>query len=203
MEAQKKHHKLLLENAEMVKAQRHDLRHQLAVIRSYSENEDKSMLISYLDTLIAEIPSEHGTIYCENIAVNAIVSHYAALAEKYGVELTIKLNIPEHIEQISDSNLCVILGNLFENAIEACSHMTEGHKFIRLHSRLQYETLSITMDNSFDGKFIEKDGKLVSRKREEIGTGLTSVTSVAEKHGGGARFEADGLVFLSSVYVRI
>ncbi|WP_053956387.1 sensor histidine kinase [Inediibacterium massiliense] len=203
VEAQKKHHNLLLENEEKIKVQRHDLRHQLAVIRSLSENENNSRLTSYLDTLITEIPSEYGTIYCKNIAVNAIVSHYAALAEKYSIELTIKMNIPEHTEQISDSNLCVILGNLFENAIEACNRMTDGHKFIRLHSRLQYETLTITMDNSFDGKFIENDGKFVSRKREDIGTGLTSVTAVAEKHGGGSRFEVDGLVFLSSVYVRV
>lgn len=203
VEAQKKHHKILLENTEKVKAQRHDLRHQLTVIRSLSKNKDDNTLTSYIDTLIAEIPSGHNTIYCENIAVNAIISHYATLAEKYGIELTIKLNIPEHIEQISDSNLCVILGNLFENAIEACDRMTEGHKFIRLHSRLQYETLTITMDNSFDGKYIENDGKFVSRKREEIGTGLTSVTAVAEKHGGGVRFEADRFVFLSSVYVRV
>ncbi|WP_051280334.1 sensor histidine kinase [Anaerovorax odorimutans] len=203
VEAQKKHHKLLRENAEIVKAQRHDLRHQLAVIRNYSENEDNSKLISYLNTLIAEIPLEKGTDYCENTAVNAIVSHYAGIAEQNGIKLSIKLNVPEYPEQITDSNLCVIFGNLLENAVEACARMTEGHKFIRLNSRLQYEILTITMDNSFDGKFVKKDGKFVSRKRRKLGIGLDSITSVTEKHGGSARFEADGLVFKSSVYVKV
>jgi sensor histidine kinase regulating citrate/malate metabolism len=111
--------------------------------------------------------------------------------------------VPEYPEQISDSNLCVILGNLFENAIEACGRMTEGHKFIRLRSRLQYGTLTVTMDNSFNGVVSQKDGKFLSSKRNEIGTGLQSVSAIAEKHGGGASFETDGMVFLSSVYLRL
>lgn len=203
MEEQKKHQQLLLENQETVRAQRHDLRHQLAVIRSFSEQDGDRRLTAYLDTLIAEIPSERGRLYCENTAVNAIISHYAAQAEKQGIELSIQLSVPEHTEQISDSSLCVILGNLFENAIEACGRMTEGRRFIRLRSRLQYGTLTIAMDNSFNGRAVRKDGKFLSSKRDEIGTGLQSVTAMAEKHGGGASFETDGLVFLSSVYVRL
>jgi signal transduction histidine kinase len=203
MEEQKKHQQLLLENQETVRAQRHDLRHQLAVIRSFSQQDGDPRLTEYLDTLIAEIPSERGRLYCENAAVNAVVSHYAAQAEKQGVELSIQLTVPERTEQISDSNLCVILGNLFENAIEACGRMTEGRRFIRLRSRLQYGVLTIAMDNSFNGKALKKDGKFLSSKRDEIGTGLQSVTAMAEKHGGGAGFEADGLVFRSSVYVRL
>lgn len=203
LEEQKKHQQLLLENQATVKAQRHDLRHQLAVLRSLSEQDGDQRLTEYLDTMISDIPSERGRFYCENTAVNAIVSHYAAQAEKQGIELSLLLSVPEHTEQISDSSLCVILGNLFENAIEACGRMQEGHKFIRLRSRLQYGLLTITMDNSFDGKVQMEDGKFVSSKRAEIGTGLQSVTAMAEKHGGSAAFETDGKVFLSSVYVRL
>ena len=203
MEEQKKHQQLLLENQAAVKAQRHDLRHQLAVIRSLSEQDGASRLTEYLDTLIAEIPSERGRLYCENDAVNAIVSHYAAQAEAQNIELSIQLAVPEHTEQVSDSSLCVILGNLFENAIEACGRMTEGHPFIRLRSRLQYGMLTVAMDNSFNGNVSKKDGKFLSSKRNEIGTGLQSVSAIAEKHGGGASFETDGKVFLSSVYLRL
>lgn len=199
---QKKHHQFMLENAKELKAQRHDLRHQLAVLHSYGKSSDNYQITDYIDTLIAQIPAEQG-VYCENTAVNAIVSHYAALAKKSGIVLSIKLIVPEHTEQIADSSLCVIFGNLLENGIEACNRMTEGDKFIRLHSRLQYETLTITMDNSFNGAVTKKNEKFVSSKRSEIGTGLASITAMAGNHGGGASFEVDGLVFLSSVYVRV
>jgi len=203
IEEQKKRQQVLLQNAEAVRLQRHDLRHQLAVIKSYSEEDNNGKLTEYLDTLIAQIPSEQKTIYCENPAVNAIVSHYAAIAEKNGIDCSIHLTVPEHLEQIADSSLCVIFGNLFENAIEACTRMTEGQKFIRLNSRLQYETLAITMDNSFNGTFEKQNDKLLSSKHADFGIGTSSIAAVAKQHGGAARFEADGFVFMSSVYVRL
>lgn len=193
----------LKQNIEQTKEQRHDLRHQLAVIRSYSESGNNSKLTGYLDTLIAAIPDQHGVSYCENPAVNAIVSHYAALAEKSGIELTIKLIVPEHTESISNTNLCVIFGNLLENAIEACERMTEGKRFIRLYSRLQHKTLTIAVDNSFDGTVRKQGERLLSSKRTDFGIGTASVTAVAEKHGGGASFEVDGSVFKVSAYVLV
>lgn len=191
----------LKQNMEQTKAQRHDLRHQLAVIRSYSMEGDTARLTGYLDTLIAEIPDQYGVFYCENIAVNAIVSHYAALAEKNGIKLSVKLTVPEYSERISDTSLCVIFGNLLENAIEACERMIGGDRFIRLYSRVQYKSLTITVDNSFDGTVHKQGGRWLSRKRSDYGTGTASVTAVAEKYGGGAVFEAEGQVFQASVYV--
>lgn len=203
VEEQKKHYQALLQNAEAVRVQRHDLRHQLAVIQSYNQDGDSRKLTDYLDTLIKQIPSDQKIIYCKNMAVNAVVSHYAAIAEEKGITCSFQLAVPEYSRQITDSSLCVIFGNLLENAIDACMRMREGNKFIRMNSRLQYETLTITMDNSFDGKFTKKGGRLVSSKRNDFGIGTASVAAVAAQHGGSARFEADGLVFLSSVYVRL
>ncbi len=200
---QKKHYQVLLQNAKAVREQRHDLRHQLAVIRSYNQEGDRKNLADYLDTLVEQIPSDQKIIYCKNIAVNAIVSHYAAIAEEKGIACSFQLAVPEHLEQITDSSLCVIFGNLLENAIDACLRMSEGSMFIRMNSRLEHEMLTITMDNSFDGRFTEKGGRLFSNKRNDFGVGTASVAAVAAQHGGGARFEADGLVFLSSVYVRL
>lgn len=193
----------LSKNIEQTKAARHDLRHQLTVIRSYSEDGDTAKLADYLNTLIGSIPDRPIAVYCENAAVNAIVSHYAALAEKSGIALSVKLSMPKHMERISDTSLCVVFGNLLENAIEACDRMSEGEKFIHLNSRLQYSTLTISMDNSFDGNIRRHNARLRSSKRTDYGTGTTSITAVAEKHGGGASFDADGTVFKASVYVRV
>lgn len=203
MAEQKKHYSLFLENAQAVKRARHDLRHQLMVIRSYNNSGANAKLTGYLDTLIGSIPDRQDSVYCENAAVNAIISHYATLAEKNHIKFSVNLTVPEYMEQISDTNLCVIFGNLLENATEACARLTDGHRFISLYSRLQYGTLTIVMDNSFDGKITARDGMIISRKRSDFGTGTNSVTTVAKKHGGGASFDADGLVFKSSVYVRI
>ena len=97
-----------------------------------------------------------------------------------------------------------MFANLLENGVEACARMAGGEKFIRLNSSLEYGVLTITMDNSFDGQARQEDGKFLSSKRAGApGVGLSSIRAVAKAHQGDARFEADGLVFRSSVYAKL
>lgn len=196
-----KHNHLLAENENQIKQQRHDLRHQLTVISDLA-SDSSEQLHSYLQSIIAEIPTPQKD-YCENKAVNSIVAHYAALCKKQEIEFSVHLTVPEKTEHISDNKLCVLFGNLLENAVEACNRMTEGHKFIVLNSSIQYQFLTITMDNSFNGEFKEINGKFLSSKRDDFGIGLCSIKTVAENRNGNAEFHCDGLVFLSSVYVKI
>ena len=98
----------------------------------------------------------------------------------------------------------MVFANLLENAVEACERMAGGDKFVRLNSSLEYGVLTITMDNSFDGKAAVKDGNFYSSKRTDTpGMGLSSIRAVAKAHHGDARFEADGRVFRSSMYVKM
>lgn len=80
----------------------------------------------------------------------------------------------------------MIFGTLLEHALEACGPMTEGRKFLRLSSAVHLGTLTLTMDNSFDGQVKQENGGFRSRKRV-----------------GDARFETDGRVFRSSAYLRV
>ncbi|MEA5143880.1 MAG: hypothetical protein VB023_09935 [Oscillibacter sp.] len=127
MEEQKKRQKLLIENQMAGRAQRHDLRRQLAVIRSFCEQTGNAKLLEYLDSLMVEIPSQAARSYCENEAVTAIASHHAVIGTSQGIEFSVKLTVPKHTGQISDSGLCVVFGNIPENAAEACHRMTAGH----------------------------------------------------------------------------
>ena len=198
---QKKHSQLMVEHMAELRRQRHDLRHQLTVIQGLA-GADNPKLKEYIDSLLNAIPTAP-QVYCENQAVNAIVSHYAALYRKQSVEGDIRLVVPAKTEQITDAELCVIFGNLMENALEACGRMTEGRRFLRLSSDAHLGTLTITMDNSFDGQVKQENGRYRSSKRDDFGVGLSFILAVARRHGGDARFEPDGQVFRSSVYVRI
>ena len=109
-----------------------------------------------------------------------------------------------------DNDLCLVFGNLIENAIEACRRMDtsdslneKSSHFIRLHAHVHYKTLIITMDNSFDGHVSIQNGKYRSSKRDDYGIGLSSIRSVAGKYDGDVAFEAADGVFQSSVYLQI
>ncbi len=198
---QQRYHHLLMETRKTLGEQRHDLRHQLAVIHTLVEAGNLDKVTQLLGHLDGEIPAEHS--YCDNIAVSAVVGHYVAKAEENGVNVTVDLVVPEPSETISDSNLCVIFGNILENAMEACERMNGDDKFITLTSYRRNAMLVITMENSFEGCLRQKDTQFYSSKRGAFGIGLSSVQAVAQKHGGNATFEGKDGVFHTGIYVAL
>ena len=202
MEEEEKRSLLLMETAQQTRQMRHDLRHHLTAIQAMA-GEENSKLRDYIATLIRDIPAAVRD-YCENPTVNAVVSHYAARCRQEGVAFTARLTVPTQNKNLDDRALCVVFANLLENGVEACARMAGGGKFIRLNSSLEYGVLTITMDNSFDGQARQEDGKFLSSKRAGApGVGLSSIRAVAKAHQGDARFEADGQVFRSSVYLSV
>ena len=198
---QKKYNAMIAKNEEITKKQRHDLRHQLIVIKELAGNKNPS-LTEYLDSLIHSIPHVPKK-YCENKAVNSIISHYAAICADEAIMLETKLNVPESDNPVLDNDLCLVFGNLIENAIEACRRLNNSGCFIRLNADIRYKTLIITMDNSFDGHFTVRNGKYISSKRNDVGIGLSSIRSVAVKYGGETEFKTKDDVFQSSLYFQL
>ncbi len=138
---------------------------------------------------------------CENESVNALVVYYAAIARREGMEFTCKLDVPRQAGRVANVDLSRVVGNMLENAIEACRRMEYGTKSIRLQSMVTGEMLVFGLVNSFDGGFEPfGEGRYYSRKRHNnVATGLTSIQSVADKYNGTAKFEADGRVFKTSI----
>lgn len=182
MDEQQKHSRLMLEHEAQLRRQRHDLRHQLAAIQQMADTHPEQ-LKEFIFSLLDAIPAAPRT-YCENPAVNAAVSHYAALCQGQGVDVQIRLDLPQRLEGVTDGELCVIFGNLLENALEACGRMEQGRKFLRLDSQVHYDVLTITMDNSFDGPVRRENGVFRSSKRSELGVGVIISHSHVDHFGG-------------------
>lgn len=197
----KKHSSLIIDTADDLRKQRHDLRHQLTAIHNLADKEDLEGLRRYLAEVMQRVPSEQ-FFYCNHTTINAILSHYASLCAKAGISLTIDVNIPPHSE-IADTEFCVIFGNLLENAVEACSYLPEEKRQISIRSQTRYNNLLINMENSFDGYLKRKGSVFRSRKRDANGIGLSSIQSVAERHGGGVQFKTQDELFISYVYLSL
>lgn len=171
--------------------------HILSCVRTGSHDEIAALLGEHMEGLALAASGR----LCENEAVNALALHYAAVARQEEIEVSFRLNIPRQAGQVQNVDLSRIVGNMLENAIEACRRMEYGARRIQLKSMIREDMLILVMDNSFDGDFMQcGDGLAVSRKRESgIATGLSSIRSVANKYGGSVKFEADGRVFKTSV----
>lgn len=203
IEAQKVRNELLLSHYEDVRKERHDMRHHLRAVSDLLASGETEKALEYVTSLSASIPAYKPEIYCDNVVVNAALSYYVQAAQEDGVDIKVRVQVPATNRDISDANLCVIFGNLLENATEAC-RQTEVERFITLSSRVNGEMLFITMDNSSPGGLLQKDGDIyASTKGAGRGQGLRSICSIAERHGGSAQFRAKDGVFQSEVCVRL
>ena len=197
---QREQYERLMGNVESAKAMRHDIRHQLAVLKGFGAAGDLDGLNRYIDELTGSLPVLE-RLYCKNYAVNAVINHHLSAAGSEDIRLDIKLDIPEKTGRLPGMDLCVVVGNFLENAAEACRRMEHGEKFIRVRSLIQGDYLTLTVENSFDGLWNERDGAYLSRKREGAGSegvGLPSVKTVCAKYDGRAVFAVNGNVWRSS-----
>lgn len=182
--------------------QRHDMRHQLAVLRSYNAAGEKDKLERYAAALLDDIPVSDDLTLCENKAVNAVAAKYVAAARRSGIQTDVRLSIPEEPRGVREIDLCIMVGNIMENALEACLRAADREPFIKIRGDMKDGGLHFVCENRYDGKAPDVPLTDYSSKREGAGIGLRSVEAVAHKYGGVAAFEAGEDVFLSTIVIR-
>lgn len=179
---------------------RHDLRHHFSALSALAERGAWEELRRYLSEGQSNIPAAELGL-CENPAVDGVAGHYAVLSRQEGISFTCQLDLP-HALPVPEMDVCVVLANLLENALEA-GRQAECQRFIRLKAALHGENLVLlTVENAYSGELLERNGTLQSTKRRSGGVGLQSVAHIAEKNGGYCRFLHEGGVFTANVMLR-
>lgn len=197
---QRMQHDRMLKHMEAVKAARHDLRQHLGVMDAYLAKGDIDGLKQYLQTYGRTIPSDMQNTFTRNFALNAVCVYYAEEARKYETEYDVKLDMPEHLP-MSEPEPCAVLGNLLENAVDACREMEHGPRFIRIRGICEGSHIILTVDNSCSREPLWSNGRLLSSKHSGLGTGTYAVRETAERSGGGAEFTFQDGVFYASVFL--
>lgn len=202
--AQKKQFDALAVHMDETRKARHDLRQHLAVVRSYIERDDKAGLAEYIDLYQTHLPPDTWERYCRNDVVNAIVCYYAAVARDGGIEFEAGIDYPDGCP-VSGTDITVLLGNLLENAVEACKReAAEVPQTITLRvKRRGSSTLLILVDNPCAAPVAFDGDTPLSSKREGAGIGVESVREIAARYGGTVRFEQRDGMFYASVLLKL
>lgn len=191
----------LTRNIEQTRAARHNLRHQFAAISAMVAGGEYDKLEAFVADCRQSVPTDSGLVLCENYAANSVLSHYVALARKESIDMVdIHCALPND-SRMADIDLCVLLGNLMENAIEGCKTLPPEQRRIKVRMNDHLGQLLLTVDNTFDGVVVTDKGELTSRKRGngQKGIGLASVEAIAQKYGGEIRWVQKDGWFLVSV----
>lgn len=190
LDIQKQHYFEIKDRIEESRKTFHDFRHNLLLIRSYAEEGSNGKITEFVDRYIESGRGMSDIIVCRNDTVNAILSYYIKIAGREQIRIDVLADLPEKLI-FSDSDLCVIFGNLMENAVEACRR-TECDRHISVRAKNINNSTVIAVDNSFDGNIRLLGNTFLSSKRSrQEGIGIPTVRAAANKYGGNAVFEAD------------
>lgn len=165
---------------------RHDMRHHLKVLAGMAQRDNAAEILEYIGELNNSVGDCTPEMFCKNPAVNAVLSEYISRAENIGCRIEHKVFIPEELPfELPD--VCIILSNALENALNACEKCTEDKRYIDLQADFSDDRkLKISVRNPCsDIVELGADGlPVVAKRTDGHGIGLRGVKKTVEKYNG-------------------
>lgn len=163
---------------------RHDFRNHIQAMKSHAEAGDLEAIRRYLDALDTDLKALDMGIRTGNHMADAILNSKISLARAKNIPVTAKADIPVALTT-SELDLCVIIGNLFDNAIEASLRLPEGRRMIRVYMEMKNTQLYMSFTNlTASGKRSKENGRFSTTKGAGHGFGLLRIDSIIERHNG-------------------
>ena len=177
---------------------RHDFHNHIQALLALSGEEEKTR--EYLLNLNDDLIRVDSILKTGNVMVDAILNSKLSLIRARKIEVNAKAWVPDNL-RIAEIDLCVVIGNLLDNAMEACLQLPpEEHRFIRVFLGVLKNQLYLSVSNSMAGAARKTGGKYTSTKGAEgHGYGLLRVDRIAEKYGGYVNRQSEEGAFATEV----
>ena len=175
----------------------HDFHNHIGVLRQFLTHEKYGEAVRYLDELQAPVRNLTAAVWTGDETADYLINSKAAAAEADGIRFQVQVEFPRRTN-IRSVDLCAILGNLLDNAIEAARQVENPERrTVALTIRRIHQMLVIKVENSFSSVPVQENGELKTTKTEGglHGWGLKSAQTAAEKYDGMVRAGVSGEVF--------
>lgn len=180
----------------------HDLRHSLRFMEQLALNGDIEKLQSFVSKSNQEF--EKPNFYCDNETVNLILGSFNQYAEKENIKLKTEIILPEELS-IEDVELCSLLSNLLENALNG-SLSEKNHELRNIFVKAIFNDnqLVISVENNFFGEILIENGRPVTKGNKDYhGYGIQSIINITEKYDGIYSFEVEGKIFCIRILLQL
>lgn len=178
---------------------RHDYHNHIQVIKAHLYMNRLDEVYKYLLELEGELERIDSRVRSGNLMLDAILNSKIAVAEKYNIKVTCKAEVPEKLP-ITDIDLCIILGNLLDNAIESCQKL-ENNTFIRIYTTILKKQLYISIQNSAKEDLNFNERNYITSKRGNHGLGMKRVKVLVDKYDGFLNLQNEPGIFAAEVTV--
>ena len=178
---------IMRQSQEETRKQRHELRHHILALEEMLSQDQYERAADYIRSLRESVSSLPSSTYSGNLVINAVAGHYLNLAKAEGVKVDADIKTESSIP-MKDEDLCVLLTNILENALEACRAMKDQpDRFILLKISANSEHLALTCENSTDARTAILENDVLSSSKSDAqnhGYGIPAIRRIIEKHYG-------------------
>jgi len=181
---QEKHYQYLEEKNKYYRIMEHDIQKHLSTIEELSKSREFKLVDSYINVIKGKIEDIKGPYVYRNRILQVMINEMYQRCQLINIECTINV-VDIDLDFIDAYDLTVILGNLIDNACEACLEMNDEKAYIRLRIYEFNDYVMIHLENSFSQHIIKNDqGEIISSKRDDRGIGLKNIIDTIEKYDG-------------------
>lgn len=167
-----------------IRGWRHDYRNHIQTMKVLAANGDMDALKAYLDELDTDLNTVDTVVKTGNPMADAILNSKISLARSRNIPTQVDAHIPVKLK-MSELDLCCIIGNLFDNAMEASMALPEEKRLIRVYMDMKGTQLYISFTNFTGAKKLSKVGRgFKTSKGEGHGFGLVRMDDIVSRYDG-------------------
>lgn len=199
LQIQKMHYGILAESIDLTRRVNHDMRHHLRTLQNFLDEGEYKKAREYL-SIVAENTYHTTPIrYCANNFINATLSYYLSQAIQSGIHVEHHIEIDEDVP-IDNTDLCVIIGNCLENALDAAKLVPASlSPVIKVKGQPLQNQYIFSVQNPYINELMKEGNKYYSTKHEGLGIGIRSIQKIAEKYQGNANIKVTDSLFRITV----
>lgn len=163
---------------------RHDYRNHIQTMKVLASSGDLEGIRSYLDRLDTDLNTVDLAVKTGNAMADAILNSKISLAKSRDIPVQVEAHIPVRLK-MSELDLCCVIGNLFDNAIEASLALPPEERLIRVYMDMKGTQLYLSFTNfTAGGKREKQGGRFLTTKGEGHGFGLVRIDTIVERLEG-------------------
>lgn len=178
---------------------RHDYHNHIQVLKAHMEFARYEEAKQYLTMLNDDLSTVDTVIKTGNVMVDAILNSKLTMIREREIQVDATAVVPQDVP-FSGIDLSVLIGNLLDNAMEACAQVAnKDERFIRIYIDIVKKQLYISVTNSMEGRAKKKGLQYLSTKAGVHGFGLIRIDRIASKYGGFINRQNEEGVFATEV----
>ena len=178
----------------------HDMKNHFNILETYMRNEEYKKAYDYMAKLREPILQIEQYVHSGNRVIDMVINDKLSVIQRENIKVNLETNTIGQVG-ISEKDLCAVLSNLLDNAIEACKKCVHQEAWIDISLKKVTHGLIFKISNSMCEEAIVREGRYLTTKedKDKHGVGLESVNYILKKYNANIKIEDTNNVFTASI----